>query len=206
MTVSLSPLPGDLVNSMPATKEKRRKGPVEFVFDAHAAGKGCAQVVSKKAAKLNKKKRREKQRERAVRAKLGLLQTDDEKSKEAQDAKEAETFDRNKVWRSIRALSASQLKGWKLREWQEQQRRELGAKATKNKKMPLKMRTGILKKRKIVQARVQARIKEAGVVTANHKGNKAKRQRKKFSGANSGDVGDAGVRDGVMNVRYLLKR
>lgn len=194
-----------------AQQKPKKKKVQEFVFDPNAAAAGCAKVVSKTVAKENKKKRKKEAREKAIRAALGLKQTDAELKAEAKAAAEAETLDRNKVWRSIRALSASQLKGWKLREWKEKQRRELGAKASKTVKMPLKMREGILKKRKIVTAKVDAHLKEAGVVTTSHKGNKKKRMRAaaaagRGGGADSGDVGNAGVRGGVMNVSYLLKR
>ena len=74
-----------------------------------------------------------------------------------------------------------------------------------------------MKKRKVVAARVEERLKEASVVTTAHKGNKKKRQRLQKAakagggggggggdGGDAGDVGDAGVRGGVMNVSYLL--
>ena len=35
-----------------------RKAPVEFVFDAHGAGLGCAQVVSKAKARVNSRQRK----------------------------------------------------------------------------------------------------------------------------------------------------
>ncbi len=160
--------------------------------------------------------RRQADEEKALRASALSRKSPEELAKEAKAAREAGTLDRNKMWRSIRALSASQLKGWKLREWEEQQRRELGAKATKNNKVPLKIREGIIKKRKVVAARVEERLAEASVVTTAHKGNKKKRQRLKKAAAaaggagggggdgDAGDVGDAGVRGGVMNVSYLL--
>ena len=185
------------------SKPKGKPAAKEFVFDP--SSNGCAQVVTKRTAGALRKRRQHAKQEALLRKEVSSRKTDQQLKAEAKAAREAETLDRNEVWRSIRALSASQLKGWKLREWQEQQRRELGAKASKNRKMPLKMRMGIMKKRKLLGKKEQQRNRESGVVTASHKGNKAKKARRQ-NDASGRDIGNGGVRDGVMNVRFLLQK
>ena len=193
---------------MPAKKS----GPVEFVFDEGNSSTNCSAVVTKRQAKARRKRRRESAKAALIKANIERQLLQDDRKAKAKAEQEKDVLDRNKVWRSIRALSASQLKGWKLREWKEQQRRELGAKATKNQRMPLKMRMGIMKKRKYIAKKEAERVRESGVVTSQHKGNKNKRkraasERRRTGGsAKDGDVGNGGIRDGVMNISFLLKK
>jgi hypothetical protein len=205
---------GQSPKTAPSPTAGRRPAPVELVFDG-GGGDGCAAVVTKQDAKVRRQQRRRSQREAEAAAEAEQLVTAEQSAVGAKAEREKEVTERNAMWRSIRALSASTMTGWRLREWQERQRRELGAKASKTQQMPLKMRVGIMKKRNAVATKETERVRESGLVTQKHKGNKKQRartaagadatRRQRRGGHGGGDVGDAGVRDGVMNVSFLFK-
>ena len=71
-------------------------------------------------------------------------------------------------WISVQALGATQLHGWKRREWEADAFEALGGKKqVREHKMPNRMRMGIMAKRKQREERNKEKAKKADLVTGN---------------------------------------
>lgn len=132
------------------------------------------------------------------------------------------------AWISVQALGATQLHGWKRREWEADAFEALGGKAKQDlreARMPNKMRLGIMKKRKKREERMEVEQRKADLVTGG-KGSSKKgggqrdrdKKRKQSSNGRDGDgmsdpiasrVGGAGggreqFRNGVMRITNVF--
>ena len=108
--------------------------------------------------------------------------------------------DFDEIWSSVQALGASQLRGWRKRQWKEAQWEAVGGKRSRNQKMPVKMRMGIMKKRLSKTKRKQEGERLADLVTGYSKNQRKVRVNDR---ANAGRGGKERQRKDVLDKNKL---
>jgi hypothetical protein len=125
--------------------------------------------------------------------------------------KNSKNGDFREAWVSVQALGATQLHGWRRRNWEADAFEALGGKKQQREiKMPNKMRMGIMKKRKKRELKMEEEQRKADLVTGTVKKKKREKKRKQDSDPISARVGNAGggteesFRNGVLRVSNVF--